>query len=97
LFVIQSTRVKRARAKYELALKIVEVANGPDHLHIAVYVCNLGLVLQELGDFAGARANYERAQKIFEKFLGDDHPSTRRVQRNLDALTIEENKQKNSR
>jgi hypothetical protein len=45
----------------------------------------------------GARANLERALKIFKKFLGDDHPNTKLVQRHLDALTIQENKQKKSR
>jgi hypothetical protein len=64
---------------------------------VAIDVNNLGMVLKELGDLPGARANYERALKIFKKFLGDDHPNTRLVQRNLDALTIEENKQKKSR
>jgi hypothetical protein len=56
------------------------------------------LLIQDLGDFAGARTNYERALKIFKKFLGDDHPNTRLVQGNLDALKEEEeNKQKKSR
>jgi hypothetical protein len=54
-------------------------------------------VLHDLGDLAGARANFERALKIRTKVFGDDHPKTRLIQDKLDALAIEENKQKKSR
>jgi hypothetical protein len=63
---------------------------------VAIRVNNLGSVIQDLRELAGARANFERALKIFKKFLGDDHPKTRLVQRHLEALAIEENKQKKS-
>jgi tetratricopeptide (TPR) repeat protein len=86
-----------ARANYERALKIDEAVYGPDHPNVAIDVSNLGSVLRDLGNLAGTRANYERALKIFEKALGADHPNTRIVQRNLDALAIEENQQKRVR
>lgn len=92
-----SCALVEARANFERALKIDEAVYGPEHPSVARDVSNLGDVLRELGDLAGARANLERALKIFKKFLGDDHPNTRLVQSNLDALAIEENKQKESR
>jgi tetratricopeptide (TPR) repeat protein len=49
-------------------------------------VNNLGYVLQDLGDHAGAKAAFERALRIFEHFLGPDHPSTRVVRGNLESL-----------
>jgi tetratricopeptide (TPR) repeat protein len=85
------------RANYERGLRISEAVYGPEHPNVATQLGNLGRVLQDLGDVAGARANFERALKIFKKFFGDDHPNTRIVQRNLDLLAIEENKQKKSR
>ena len=86
-----------ARTNYERALKIDEAVYGPDHPDVAIDVNNLGLALESLGDLGGARANFKRALKIFKTFLGDDHPNTRIVQENLDALAIEENKQKKPR
>jgi tetratricopeptide (TPR) repeat protein len=49
---------------------------------------NLGLVLQALGDLAGARAAFERALQIFRQFLGEDHPHTVTVRNNLDSLDV---------
>ena len=59
---------------------------GPDHPNVAIRVNNLGLVLQDLGDLAGARAAFERALAIFERVLGPDHPSTRIARGNLKSL-----------
>ncbi len=53
---------------------------------VATDVNNLGLVLQDLGDLAGARTAYERALGIFEKFLPEGHPRILIVRRNLQAL-----------
>lgn len=86
-----------ARANYERALKIGEVVFGPEHPSVAVRLINLGSLLQALGDLAAARINYERALKIRKRVFGDDHPKTRLTQNRLDALVIEENKQKKSR
>jgi hypothetical protein len=58
---------------------------------------NLAVVLLNQGNLEEATACCERALKIFKKFLGDDHPKTRLVQNNLDALAIIENKPKKSR
>ena len=41
---------------------------------MAIRVGNLGTVLYELGDLAGAKAAYERALQIDEAAYGPDHP-----------------------
>jgi len=53
---------------------------------VATDVNNLGGVLEDLGDLAGARKSYERALKIFQHFLGEDHPKTKLVRKNLESL-----------
>ncbi len=47
---------------------------GPNHPQVATAVNNLGSVLRDLGDLAGARAHYERALGIDEAAYGPDHP-----------------------
>ena len=49
-------------------------------------VSDLGGVLRDLGDHAGARAAFERALGILEKFLPPDHPNIRLVRRHLEGL-----------
>jgi Flp pilus assembly protein TadD len=49
-------------------------------------VNNLGRVLQDLGDLAGARAAFERAQALLERRLGLEHPRARSVRENLGEL-----------
>jgi tetratricopeptide (TPR) repeat protein len=51
---------------------------------------NLGLLLKEKGDYAGAETFYRRALAIDEKALGPDHPITKQVQANLDWLQAAE-------
>jgi Tetratricopeptide repeat len=59
---------------------------GPDHPTVARDVNNLGDVLKASGDLPGAKAAFERALAILRKFLGDDHPHTKIVCKNLEAL-----------
>ena len=47
---------------------------GPDHPNVAIRLNNLGRVLQDQGDLAGARAAFERALAIDERVHGPDHP-----------------------
>jgi len=53
---------------------------------VARDVNNLGGVLQDLGDHAGAKAAYERALGIYERVFGPDHPSTKISRDNLESL-----------
>jgi tetratricopeptide (TPR) repeat protein len=61
-----------ARAAYERSLEIDQSRLGPNHPDIALRVNNLGNVLKDLGDLAGARTAFERALAIGE--TGPDHP-----------------------
>jgi tetratricopeptide (TPR) repeat protein len=63
-----------ARKAFERALRIGEAAYGPDHPKVAIRVNNLGGVLLDLGDLAGAKTHYERAMAIDEAAYGPDHP-----------------------
>ena len=62
---------------------------GPDHPSVAIRVNNLGVVLQDLGDHAGARAAFERALAIRERFLPADHPSIQAARGNLATVKRE--------
>ena len=77
---------KGAGELYERALAIGEAALGPDHPTVATWRNNLGSVLQDLGDLAGARAQFERALTVGEAALGPDHPTVATMRANLDSL-----------
>jgi Tetratricopeptide repeat len=44
------------------------------------------VLLQQLGDLAGAKASFERALRIVEAVYGPDHPNTQTVAGNLRGL-----------
>ena len=54
------------------------------------------LLLQDLGELAGAGAGFERALRIFEKFLPADHPNVATVRENL-RIVMEEQERSTSR
>jgi Flp pilus assembly protein TadD len=56
------------------------------HPDTAESLNNLGSLLRDQGDLAGARGAYEQALSIFEKVLGPEHPNTRGVRDTLAAL-----------
>jgi len=56
---------------------------------VATKVNNLGSVLKDLGDLAGARQCCERALKIDEAAYGADHPSVARDVNNLGSVLKE--------
>ena len=75
-----------AKAHYERALAIGELALGPDHPNVATYLNSLGSVLRDLGDLAGAKEQIGRALQIFTERLGEEHPNTVLVRNNLNSL-----------
>jgi tetratricopeptide (TPR) repeat protein len=72
-----------ARPYLERALTIREKALGAEHPNTATILNNLGYLLQEQGDLAGARRNYEHALAIREKVLGAEHADTATSLNNL--------------
>jgi tetratricopeptide (TPR) repeat protein len=67
--------LQEAKSDYEHALKIGEQVYGPDHLNVATYANNIGLILKEQGDLAGALEYIRRGLQIDEKVYGPDHPN----------------------
>lgn len=67
------------------ALKIDEAVDGSDHPNVATYINNLGGVLRDLGNHAGAKA--ERALKIAETVCGPDHPITQAIRNHLESFS----------
>jgi Tetratricopeptide repeat len=57
-----------------------------DHPTVATWRHNLGSVLLDLGDLAGAKQLYERALAIGDAALGPDHPTVAIYRRNLDGV-----------
>ncbi|MEM9463083.1 MAG: tetratricopeptide repeat protein, partial [Myxococcota bacterium] len=47
---------------------------GPDHLHLATTLGNLGRVLVRQENYQSARLHHQRALTITQKALGPDHP-----------------------
>ncbi|MCH8873930.1 tetratricopeptide repeat protein [candidate division KSB1 bacterium] len=47
---------------------------------------NIAWVLEAKGDYNGALEKYDEALMIFENLFGPNHPSTRTVRDNRDAL-----------
>lgn len=74
----------------ERAVAIREQVLGPDHPDIARSLNNLGIVLSDKGDYAGARSAYERALAIRERHLGPGHPDVGRSLNNLGLVFLQE-------
>ncbi len=53
---------------------------------VAVRTGNLGKLLVEMGDLAGARTVLERALAVREAVLGPGHPKTQSVRGSLEGL-----------
>ena len=73
----------------EKATASAEKNFGPDHPTTAVSYSNLALVLQDLGDYAGAKGLLEKATASAEKNFGPDHPTTAVSYSNL-ALVLKD-------
>jgi tetratricopeptide (TPR) repeat protein len=63
-----------AREMLEQALRMAEALHGPAHAHVAMVLNDLGLVLMNVGDAAGAQRYARRALEIDEANLGRDSP-----------------------
>jgi tetratricopeptide (TPR) repeat protein len=59
---------------------------GEEHPTTAVRYSNLATVLQDLGDYEGAKKLLEKAYKVYFTQLGDLHPSTKIIKSNLDSV-----------
>src|SRR5262249_42401630 len=80
----------QAAALMRDALAIREKSLGPEHPDTATSLGNLGGVLHDQGDLAGARPVIERALAIFEKARGPEHPTTATSLNNLALLLTDQ-------
>ncbi len=87
----RNVRAQFAEAKqlFEHAIKIDETAFGPNHPQVAIYINNLGSVLQDLGDLVGARAAFERALTIDETAFDPNHPNIATDVNNLGTVLLD--------
>lgn len=74
LYLQGRAEFRQAKSLFERGITIVEAIYGPEHPEMAIRVSNLGSVLRDLGDLAGAKKCFERALHIGEA-SGPDHPS----------------------
>ncbi len=59
------------------------VALAPDE---SLYLNDLGILLNTLGEYDKAIDFYTKALNIFETRLGKDHPNTKTVRENIETL-----------
>ena len=78
--------LQEARKHFTRALKIDEKIYGLEHIDVATDINNLGSVLQALGELQEARKCFKRALGICRLKLGEDHPTTKMIERNLELL-----------
>jgi tetratricopeptide (TPR) repeat protein len=67
--------LQEAKLDYQRASNIDEDAFGPGHPTLAIVANNIGAILRDQGDLAGALEYIQRALKIDEKIYGPDHPN----------------------
>ena len=72
----------------ERALTITEAALPSDHTEVGERHDELGRVLRDLGDLAGARRELERAVAIDEAVYGPDHPGVATDRSNFGGLYL---------
>jgi tetratricopeptide (TPR) repeat protein len=77
---------RQARPLAERAVAVTEAALGPADTEVAWCCDELGGVLYQLGDLAGARVQFERALAIGEAALDADHPDMAVWRNNLGGL-----------
>ncbi len=84
-------RHAEAEPHARLVLDIQEAANGTDHPDTAAACHNLALVTAALGKRTLPKGLLTRALATLRNALGPSHPRTMAVERNLTALSREEN------
>lgn len=82
-------RLDEARGLLERAVAIGEATYGPNHYVVSMRRNNLGLLLRDLGDIAGAHREITRALEIMKKEVGAGHRRVAQFEKNLDVVSRE--------
>mgnify|MGYP003565959231 CR=1 FL=1 len=77
--------IKSLKLDYQGALKYYNKAVELDPKN-SLYLNDLGIILNILGEYQKAIDYYEKAESILKIKLGEDHPYTERVRDNIDGL-----------
>ena len=85
-YLQQITAYADAQPYYEQALVIRETKLGKQHYDTATSLNNLGVLLNDRGDYTTAKRHLERALKIYRKRLGPKHFYTATSLNNLGRL-----------
>ncbi|HET6582362.1 MAG TPA: tetratricopeptide repeat protein, partial [Nannocystaceae bacterium] len=82
--------------QYDRAQRLVDSslarlrADDPDNPQLAIVAGNLGALLAQRGQYAGARRYLEESVGLYQQHFGPHHPSVPRMLTNLAALAIYE-------
>ena len=76
LFALQKRSVQ-AEAALRRALDVYRSALGESHQQVAKTLAQLGRVLRDRGDLAGAEALFRQAHQVFVGSVGEKHPAAR--------------------
>jgi tetratricopeptide (TPR) repeat protein len=82
----QGGNLAKVQPLLERTLAIFEKTLGAEHPFTAFLLADLGALLRDLGDYAGARPLAERALAIQEKVRGPEHLDTAKLLKNLASL-----------
>jgi tetratricopeptide (TPR) repeat protein len=88
-FVTARARLEEARGLLERAVAIGEATYGPNHYVVSMRRNNLGLLLRDLGDIAGAFREITRALEIMKKEVGAGHRRVIQFEKNLEVVSRE--------
>jgi tetratricopeptide (TPR) repeat protein len=81
--------LQQARGLLERAVAIGEATYGPNHYVVSMRRNNLGLLLRDLGDIAGALREITRALEIMKKEVGVGHRRVIQFEKNLEVVSRE--------
>jgi tetratricopeptide (TPR) repeat protein/transcriptional regulator with XRE-family HTH domain len=81
---------QQAESLYQLALRLLEQAFGPEHLEVASCVDGLAILYFRQGKYEQAEPLYRRALQIWEQALGPEHPLVAHALEGLGDLAYEQ-------
>lgn len=89
LYLRGRAELGEARKLFDRAIRIGQATLGRNHAEVAVWMSNLGNVLQAAGDYQGARKQYENALAIAESASVPDQLKVAVFANNLGSLLAE--------
>ena len=84
--LIEQDKYQEAIPIAERAIEVAKRSRGPEHPETAVALNNLGVIFQEIRDYARAEPLLQEALQIRQKVLGPEDPDTAETLDNLGGL-----------